>query len=144
MKKIILYILSLLFWLGCEEEKNGLIINYCGIYDISPNVQYSCAFDVVSINLSEIFVVHEDSTIVFVQSNNSANISGSTYEMMGTINENSSQFNASVTIPGGCKETYLIQGNFTSDTTFEASFNALYEGNCFDCSDKVFLIEGVR
>ena len=71
MKKKILYILSLLFWIGWRGRKNGLIINYSGIYDISPNVQYSCAFDVVSINLSEIFVVHEDSTIVFVQSNNS-------------------------------------------------------------------------
>ena len=43
-------------------------------------------------------------------------------------------FTATCSVPGGCNESYVIEGTFTDNDTWTGTFTAAYTGGgCVDC-----------
>jgi hypothetical protein len=46
--------------------------------------------------------------------------------------------------PSGCDETYTLVGSFSDDNTWQATFTAIFSGNCLDCTSQQWIIVGTR
>lgn len=121
---------------GIDED---CVVDYTGTWTLDQTIRYSCAFSLVSINFSSVFVQDTNPTITVV--------SGGSGSQPGTMTGSftgAADFTASRTISGSCDEVYTFDGSFTSDTTFEGTFTADFIGACFDCSRQSWTVSGTR
>ncbi len=150
---------------GSQRSTHGaLLLMYCamvashaqaqcivfGTYSSLPSVSYSC----------ESFIIPPPTVVIFNYSaweftnQGSGNIrvtgspGGSPPALTGTINCNDSTFAVSATVPsgpGGCTETYSLQGRFTSDTSWGGTFRVMFTGSgcgVTNCLNQTFPVSG--
>jgi hypothetical protein len=136
---------------NCNDEVDELpecesFDDFSGTWIVTPQISYACAFNSVTLSVSALNVTDANPTILF------SGLSGSQPgSMSGTI-DSSNSFSVSNFISsggGGCDETYSLTGSFTSDTEFQAEFDATFHdasgaGGCFDCTNQKFTVVGVR
>ncbi len=105
--------------------------DYTGPWDIDSAVVYTCAFGLVSINFSEIFVLDSNPSI-------SVTSTGSGFQPGTTSGSftSSTTFSTTNTLVGSCNETYSFSGTFHDANTATIDFTAAFSGACFDCSSR--------
>lgn len=114
-------------------------VDYSGTWTLDQTIRYSCAFGLVNINFSEVFIEDLNPTIR-VSSTGTGSQPGT---MQGSFTS-ATDFAADRTLSGSCDEIYEITGTFTSETSFSATFAASFVGSCFDCTAQSWTIEGTR
>ena len=112
-------------------------IDYSGYWDLDDRIRYSCAYGFVSLNFTQVFVV--DASPDFAISSDSGSQPGT---MTGSLSGDT--FSVENTLMGSCDEIYTMEGSFTDENTFTATFTADFVGSCFDCSTQTWDVTGTR
>jgi len=131
---------------GCTNYNTSTCTSDCtasGTYTALPPIAYSCAFNVVSYNVTA--WAFRD------LGNGQMVVSGSGLpDMRGAIVSCGSGvgFSVSVTVSGACTETYELQGQFSDTNNWAGTFRSTYSpaspGSCFDCSQQAREVSGRR
>lgn len=131
---------------GRDDDCDGSVdedcaVDYSDVWVLDQDVAYSCTFGLVSIDFSDVTVLDRHPSLT-VTANGAGSQPGS---MRGSFSS-STAFSVSRSIRGTCTEDYVLEGAFTSDTTFEATFTASFTGGtaCFDCVDQSWTVVGTR
>ena len=121
-----------------DEECRG---DYSGDYYLNNAVNYACAFNNVELNFTYVTIVDLNPNIYANPPSGRNNQPGN---MSGTFTSDT-DFSTSRTVTGGCNETYVLAGTFTTADTFSATFNASFTGSgCFDCRNQSWVVTGTR
>ncbi|MCB9764847.1 MAG: putative metal-binding motif-containing protein [Alphaproteobacteria bacterium] len=131
---------------GIDNNCNNEVDEECatdrsGTYYLDVPIDEECAFNLVQMNITS-FELVEINPQVYVTGDYIGTLTGSFTSDV--------EFTASRMITGGCTETYTVDGYFTSETEFAATFRAEFTpsggrgGSCFDCSNFVYAVTGVR
>ncbi len=133
---------------GCDASCKIEACDPDGVYTLqSPtSASYTCCAGLVSVNVSS-----------FIFSNNGATIQSSPSNpvtMTGAATTcPSGSFNNTGSIPGGCAESYKLQGNFTGQDTWSGTYSLTFTGSqcgCFGgalgtpCVNQVFAVTAKR
>jgi hypothetical protein len=134
------------------ETDEGCPSSYTGMWMLSPSVSFSCAFGLVSVNLSSVNI-YETEDYITIGSN------GSQPGSMSSLNSENSYQSAGVwsdghfvvtnMIAGSCNEYYTMSGDFTDPENFEATLTVDFEdstgsGFCFDCTSQIWTMNGIK
>ena len=121
------------------EVDDGCTVDYTGRYTLDRTVSYSCAFGLVSLNVSSLTVVDVRPVISFSSGGTAPGT------MTGTIDA-SDAFTTENVLSGSCTETYAFDGSFVSADHYTGTLTATYTGGraCFDCSDQSWTVDGYR
>jgi hypothetical protein len=115
-----------------------------GTYVSTPTANYSCCQGLVSFNVTSWIVSVNGSQI-------SINASPAGPHMVGTINCQTGAFTATQLLPGGCTETYTLQGQVQSVGSWTGTFTAQFVGadcSCFNgqfgtpCTSQQYSVSG--
>ena len=114
--------------------------DYDGLFDIVPDVSYTCAFGLVNITLQQ--------AVFQVTYGGDLWVSGAPPPAMkqspAPLDEN---FNVSDVITGSCDETYSLSGSFSDNDNWSGIFSVSFNGaGCgfSGCSPQNWLVDGVR
>lgn len=122
----------------CDGEvDDGCDVDYTDIYIITPSASYSCAFGIVSINVSTLTVADARPVIAFAASGSQPGT------MTGSL-DSFDVFTTSNVLSGSCTETYTFDGSFTTADTFTGTLTAAFSGSCFDCRTQTWTLDGAR
>lgn len=108
-----------------------------GSYTISPIVSYSCALDMVVLYYDALTFIDNGTTLIVEPlMDNGCYLTG--------VSAADGFINVSCIYPGGCDETFSLEGCFTDDDTWEGALTVTFSGICFDCSNMQWNITGTR
>ena len=129
---------------GADDDCDGAIdenclSDYTGTWDLDDTIAYDCAWSNVLIDFDRV-LISDDSPDVSVDALGSGIQPG---EMAGTFSS-ATAFSAEQVLRGTCNEFYTLSAEFTSMTTFEATFTAEFTGSCFDCRNQSWTVSGSR
>jgi cysteine-rich repeat protein len=96
-----------------------------GSYALFTPISYTCCFGLVSQSITA-FVIAPNDTVT-TGSPGGVGMSGAAAQCP------SGSFTHSFTIPGGCTETYRVEGSFTSANTFAGAYTMEFIGSQCDC-----------
>ena len=117
-----------------------------GFYTTAPPILYSCALGLVSLDISS-FTFNDDGSVLAVPA---SFCDGADPFMRGPSADTPSRdINVCCMFTGTCNETYCLNGAFTDDDTWTATFSATFVGDCSffgsdACADQSVALTGSR
>ncbi|MGB1015135.1 MAG: hypothetical protein ACPG4T_13455, partial [Nannocystaceae bacterium] len=114
------------------------MLDYDGKFSVTPPPTKFCAFGLVDFVLDE---------VTFATQGNELLIIGPPSTLIQSPPPDGADFDAQVILPGGCTETYRLEGSFSDLDNFTATFTAEYEGQgmmCADCTTETWQVVGAR
>ena len=108
-----------------------------GNYSVTPSINYSCTFGLVSLNFSSFQFSDNGSTLTVSPAMNGC------CTLKGDSAEDGS-FTATCLCPGGCDENYKLTGTFTSNKSWQGTFSVQFTGSCFNCSYQSWSVTGTK
>ncbi|MBN1771383.1 MAG: putative metal-binding motif-containing protein [Deltaproteobacteria bacterium] len=106
-----------------------------GTYDITPDVVYSCAYGMVSLNATSLAFADSGSSLTVSSSGIPCPMTGPS-AVGGSIN-------VTCTLTGTCNETYSVVGTFDSPTHWTGTVTATFSGSwCVDCTNRSWSVSG--
>jgi hypothetical protein len=119
-----------------DEQCTGL---YDGKWDLDQDVTYSCGQGIVSVDFDEIYV--EEANPLIEMTVVGGNQPG---KMTGEIDA-PAHFEVEHVIEGSCTETYTLEGDFSDESHFTATFEVKFSGFlCLNCRNKSWDIAGTK
>jgi hypothetical protein len=119
-----------------EEDEEE---DWSGTWFLGSEIQYGCAFGYVEIAFATVDITHAGSNLLI----EGEGTKGQPGKTAGTVDAN--VFYTDRTITGTCDESYIFEGEFTSNDRFQGSFTAQYTGSaCYDCVTQKWDITGER
>lgn len=113
-----------------------------GTFSLSPAPSQTCAFGLVSYDLSTITMTNEFGAVTVTPA------AASFPALSDAVEPACPNFEATTVVDGSCRETYMLRGTFSDDDTFtgswEARFSAAEPGACFDCGPRTVTVTGTR
>jgi hypothetical protein len=116
-------------------EGEVFVPDYDGTFDIVPDISYSCAFNLVDIDVTQ---------LTFSVSGATLSVSGGPRVMTGPL-PTDENFTAQAVIAGGCTETYTVSGTFQDDSHFIGTFTVSFTGaqcGLTNCSNQAWPVDG--
>jgi hypothetical protein len=112
--------------------------NPTGAWLVSPAVNYTCAFGLVSYSFGSLSFGDSGAELT-------VNGGGINCTMRGPSSRMTRMVDVSCTLPGGCTETYRLMGSYTNDNTFAGTFTATFTGGgCFGCTTRSAAVTATR
>lgn len=111
-----------------------------GVYDLSPAIEYSCAYGIVDLNIQQ-FIFTDNGTTLIVEPaiNEWCSLTGPS--------ASSGEIVAYCANRGICEEFYTLTGSFVDNDTWVASLGIYFFGThemCHDCITQEWTIIGTR
>ncbi len=129
------------YFVPVQSSLNDTIPIVSGTFNLNPAINYQCAFFLgeylIDLYYSQ-FTFADDGTTLTV----SPAISGGCF--MTGLSATNGHIDVSCTYFGNCDETYSLEGDFTDNNTWVATFSAEFSGMCLDCTNQQFSITGTR
>ena len=122
------------------DEEPPPVINPAGSYSLSPGINYTCAYGLVSLNYYTFnFLMNGSSMTVQPMMN-----AGCT--MTGPYDPQTHEFSVSCVFYGTCNETYNLSGTFNPDNSWDGTWSVSFSGGmfCFDCSYQSVNLTGTK
>lgn len=105
-----------------------------GTYDSTPPVDYTCCMSIIDYDVSQ-WVITFNGTQMTVRPQPRGTLPAT---LIGTINCQNGTFSVSAFISGGCSETYTLQGQVQSASSWSGTLTAQYTGPDCDCFGGMF------
>ncbi len=126
----------------CDGEvDDGCEVDYTGTYTLATTSSYSCTFGIVNISVNQLTVIDSRPVISFSARGSEPGT------MTGTL-DSFDAFNVSNSLSGTCTEDYALVGSFVSTDHFTGTFTATFTpsrpGNCYDCVNQSWTVDGYR
>jgi cysteine-rich repeat protein len=119
----------------CTYDTSACAFNPSGTYEGTPHATFSCTYmglPVVDFDLHT-FVFEDDGTTLTVRGAPCA--SGQAMTGDSPVTNALREFSVSCVYSGSCTETYRLEGMFTDETSWTATFSAFYSGDCDTCDN---------
>ena len=113
-----------------------------GTYLTSQAIQYSCAINLVQVDVSAFFFTHNGDSLV-VDSDDPGDPT-QPCAMTGP-DPGDGTFDVTCTIPGTCDEIYTLSGAFSNADSWNGTFTIQFQGSqCLNCTNQLLDIDAAR